>query len=140
MNASVPARDRRSLKIFIVEDHRDTLNFLRMYLRNLGHVVQYATTMAEALKAIPTADYDLLISDVGLPDGDGWELMSQLQDGGRPYPLYSIAMSGFGRGTDHIRSGAAGYRHHLMKPFKTSDLDKLLDEVTSDMVAQSAPG
>jgi DNA-binding response OmpR family regulator len=75
---SVCTCDFCSLRIFVVEDHKDTLDALQIYLEQLGHIVSYASTKAEALKQIPMADCHVLISDIGLPDGNGWELMQEL--------------------------------------------------------------
>lgn len=122
----------RSLRVFVVENHPDTLKYLQMYLEQMDHVVQSARTMAEALAALPGADAEVLISDIGLPDGDGWELMRRLR---LPRPIYAIAMSGFGMNADHARSRAAGYRHHLLKPFSPDDLDAMLEEAAHELHA-----
>ena len=120
----------RPLRIFVVENHPDTLKYLSLYLQTLGHTVISAQTMREALSALPAADCDVLISDIGLPDGDGWELLRQakLRDS-----IYSIAMSGFGMNADRSRSEAAGYRRHLLKPFKTAELDQMLEEAAEEL-------
>ncbi len=72
-----------------------------------------ADTMSRALREVPAANCDILISDIGLPDGDGWQLLARLD---LPRPIYAIAMSGFGMTSDRMRSKAAGFRHHLVKP------------------------
>ena len=87
--------------------------------------------MAKALAAIPGAQCDVLLSDIGLPDGDGWELLRALREGGCP-PAYAIAMSGFGMSADHVRSQEAGYRHHLLKPFDPEALDAMLEEAVAE--------
>ena len=113
------------LRIFVVENHADTLKYLSMYLEALGHVVVSAKTMAKALLMLPDAGCDVLISDIGLPDGDGWELLRTVR---LPGPIYAIAMSGFGMNADHLKSKAAGFRHHLLKPFVPDELDTALEE------------
>ncbi len=120
------------LHVFVVENHPDTLKYLQMYLEMLGHNVTSAGTVAEALAVLPGADPDVLISDIGLPDGDGWELLRRLH---LTRPLYAIAMSGFGMGADQERSRAAGYRHHLLKPFTPEDLDAMLAEAAHELQA-----
>jgi len=129
---SLVATERRPLSIFVVEDHEDTLMYFRMYLEDSGHRVFQASSMEEALKAVPDANCDVLISDVGLPDGDGWELLNRLRDSGLPYPPFSIAMSGFGMNADRLKSVAAGYRHHILKPFNVDQLDVLLEEASRE--------
>ena len=71
----------------------------------------------------------MLISDIGLPDGDGWELMMRLGD---RRPRYAIAMSGFGQVFDRQRSLNVGYRHHLLKPVEPNQLEHLLDEAAHE--------
>jgi CheY-like chemotaxis protein len=121
---SRPAR-RRPLRIFVVENHEDTRYLLGLLLEQLGHTVLSAATLGEALDALPASECDVLISDIGLPDGNGWELMMRLGD---DRPPYAIAMSGFGMASDRQRSLAAGYRHHLLKPVEPNQLELLLDE------------
>jgi CheY-like chemotaxis protein len=117
------------LKILVVENHADTMKYLRMYLESLGHSVRSARTMAEALEQLAAAPCEVLISDIGLPDGDGWELMKRAH---LPSSVYAIAMSGFGMGPDQSRSTAAGYRHHLLKPFTPDQLDEYLVEAQQE--------
>ena len=120
------------LRIFVVENHPDTLESLQIYLEEMGHTVASAGTVADALAALPDANCDVLISDIGLPDGTGWDLLQRLQ---LPRPIYPIAMSGFGMNADHARSRAAGFRHHLLKPFTLKELDVLLEEAAHDLPA-----
>jgi CheY-like chemotaxis protein len=115
----------RPLRILLVENHADTLRWLTLYLEELGHTVVTARTLAEAKAVLPQCDCEVLISDIGLPDGTGWELLEQTQ---LSRPLFAIAMSGFGMNADNMRSKQAGYRHHLLKPFKIAELDKILKE------------
>lgn len=122
----------KPLRIFVVENHADTLRCLTLYLEQMGHSVEGATTMQEALEAIPGAACDVLISDIGLPDGDGWELLAQLH---LTHPIYAIAMSGYGMNSDRLKSKAAGFRHHILKPFNPDDLDTLLEEAAHEVFA-----
>jgi two-component system CheB/CheR fusion protein len=115
----------RSLRIFIVENHPDTLLYLRRYLEQLGHEVQSAPDMTTALERLPGLAVDLLISDIGLPDGNGWELMRRLGPEAR---FLAVAMSGCGANADKAQSREVGYRHHLIKPFLPDELDPLLEE------------
>jgi CheY-like chemotaxis protein len=118
----------RSLRILLVENHADTLRWLTLYLEDLGHIVTAAKTVGEAVVALKTQRFEVLVSDIGLPDGTGWELLAQANLLQAPY---AIAMSGFGMNADHLRSREAGYRHHLLKPFKTAELDKVLAEAAA---------
>lgn len=118
------------LRVFVVENHADTLKWLSLYLEQLGHNVQSARTLKDALAVIPKADCDVLISDIGLPDGDGWDLLRRLS---LPHPIYAIAMSGFGMSADRVKSEAAGYRHHMLKPFPPEQLDAMLAEAAREL-------
>jgi CheY-like chemotaxis protein len=118
----------RSLRIFVVENHPDTLLSLRLYLEDLGHVVATARNLCEAVKDIPSFHPDVVLSDIGLPDGTGWDLLEKAR---LPNDVFAIAMSGFGMNADSARSRAAGYRHHLLKPFKTGELDKILEQASA---------
>ena len=123
---------RAKLRIFIVENHDDTRFLLGLLLEQLGHSVQAAATMSDALDDAGSGEFDVLISDIGLPDGNGWELLASLGDRAPPY---AIAMSGFGMASDRQKSLAAGYRHHLLKPVEPDQLEKLLDEAASEIGA-----
>ena len=121
------------LRIFVVENHADTLKWISRYLESMGHKVLSARTMADALEALPSADCEVLISDIGLPDGDGWELLRTVR---LSRPIYAIAMSGFGMNADRLKSKAAGYRHHLLKPFVPRELDDALEEADREAAAR----
>ncbi len=124
----------RALRIFVVENHADTLKYLALYLEAMGHAVTTAKTMAQALERLPDAGCDVLISDIGLPDGDGWELLRTVR---LPHPVYAIAISGIGLSADHIRSQDAGYRHHLVKPFVPGELDAALVEAAQEALVRA---
>jgi two-component system CheB/CheR fusion protein len=128
---SVPA----ALEVLVVENHADTLQYLRKYLQRLGHTVRTADSMQEALAQLAEAPGDVVISDIGLPDGDGWELLERAH---LPETVYALAMSGFGMRRDESRSKAAGFRHHLVKPFTPDDLDEYLAEASRERAVRSA--
>ena len=128
---------KRPMRIFIVENHDDTRFLLGLLLEQLGHTVFSAPSLAEALVALPPTHCDVLISDIGLPDGNGWELMTRLGD---DRPPYAIAMSGFGMSSDRQRSLRVGYRHHLLKPVEPNQLEDLLDEAADAIARLQRPG
>jgi DNA-binding response OmpR family regulator len=112
-----------SLRVFLVENHADTVRYLQLFLEQLSYTVCVAADKETALREIPKSHYDVLISDIGLPDGDGWQLLEEL---GPHKPPFAIAMSGYGTGNDQRRSHTAGYDHHLVKPFTPDALLLLL--------------
>ena len=123
----------RPLRIFILEDHPATLKYYRIYLGGEGHTVLHAMSIGEAIEAIPQANCDVLISDMGLPDGDGWTLLNRLREEGLPHPRFAVAVSGYGTTSDRLRSVEAGFRHHLLKPFDLSELDEILEEAAREV-------
>ena len=132
MSASSSPEPSQRAPIFLVEDHPDTLKYLTMFLGPLGHTVQSARTIREALSKISNTNCDILICDIGLPDGNGHELLRQMKV---TRQIYAIAISGFGSESDIAKSKAAGFRHHITKPFRGDDLIPFLDEATRELAA-----
>jgi CheY-like chemotaxis protein len=132
MSASSSPELMRGVRIFLVEDHHDTLKYLTMFLALLGHTVQSARTMKEALSKISDANCDILICDIGLPDGNGHEVLRRMKV---TRPVYAIAISGFGSEDDIAKSKAAGFRHHVTKPVGGDDLMRFLDEAVRELAA-----
>ncbi len=116
------------LRILIVENHPDTVKYLSLYLEQLGHVVSVAGTAAAALEFLTTNRTDLVISDIGLPDTDGWIFLGQIPE---PRP-YAVAISGYGTARDTERSREAGFQHHLAKPFLPADLEPILRDAANN--------
>ncbi|EDY16588.1 histidine kinase [Chthoniobacter flavus Ellin428] len=114
---------RRGLEILIVEDHMDTRTTLQRLLERRGYKVTAATSAEEALAAAGAAQFDLVISDLGLPDMTGNELMALLRD---RHGLLGIAVSGYGMEEDVNRSRDAGFVHHLTKPIQLDRLTELI--------------
>lgn len=104
----------------------DTLNTLTRYLEGLGHMVEAASSVADAFAILSRGQCDVLISDVGLGDGDGWELLERVASRGITPPRIAIAMSGYGNEADCTRSRHSGFQCHLVKPFNLEDLDRAL--------------
>lgn len=122
----------RSLRVFIVENHPDTLQSFIFYLESEGHSVCSASTLEEALLAIPESGCDVVFSDIGLPDGTGWDLLARLK---MERPIFAVAMSGFGQNADRQKSLAAGFRQHLIKPITPDAIDDVLRLVERESMA-----
>ncbi len=120
-HAGSHASDKSPRRLLLVDDHAPTLKVLSLLLRRAGHEVVTATTVAEALAAAAAGSFDGVISDLGLPDGTGAELMEQLRD---RYHLRGIALSGYGMQDDINRSLAAGFETHLIKPVDFTQLSR----------------
>ena len=125
----------QSMRIFIVEDNWDTLTSLKRYLEHLGHSVTTAQSMKAALAVIPSTEVDILISDIGLPDGTGWEL---LQHAKFRHPVFAIAITAYGTQADLERSKAAGFRRHVMKPFGGEELVPIIKEAIRELRPSSS--
>ncbi len=111
------------MRILLVEDHDDTNRSLTRLLQRRGYDVQSASTIDSALTLADQEDFDVLISDIGLPDGSGTELMAKLQ---ADQPIFGIALTGFGMEDDVRRSREVGFNHHLVKPVDLNKLDSIL--------------
>lgn len=117
---------RISLSLLLVEDHEPTLQVMNRLLTRAGHTVTAVSSMAEALAAAAEKKFDLVISDLRLPDGTGTELMQQLR---AKYGRSGIALSGYGMDDDLARSQEAGFVTHLIKPVDFHQLERALREV-----------
>ena len=118
--------ESRRLCIFVVEDHAETARGLAMYLRASGHEVHVAADVRSARQLATEIDYDILLSDIGLPDGNGWDLLEELK---ARRPITAIAMSGYNTAADRERSEAAGFVEHLPKPLTPEELDEAFARV-----------
>ena len=95
------------MKILLVEDHEPSLTVLKKILSAHRHEVTTATSVAAALDSLDHQHFDLLISDLGLPDGSGYDLMRHLRaKDGTP----GIALSGYGMDSDICKSHEAGFK------------------------------
>jgi CheY-like chemotaxis protein/anti-sigma regulatory factor (Ser/Thr protein kinase) len=124
--APLPSGERKSLRILLVEDHEDTNRSLTHLLRRRGYHVQPAHNIANALDVAASEEFDVLVSDIGLPDGTGVELMQQLS---AARPIFGIALTGFGMEEDIQKSHDGGFYHHLIKPVDLNKLDSIIQQV-----------
>ncbi|HEX2972380.1 MAG TPA: response regulator, partial [Tepidisphaeraceae bacterium] len=123
--APEPAKPvEKPLHILLVEDNESTLMILQKLLVALGHTVKAAGTAEAALEAAQKEDFDLIISDLGLPDRSGYELMGILRD---RYGLKGVALSGYGMEEDVRKSREAGFAEHLVKPVDLHVLEAVVE-------------
>jgi len=116
--------ERQPMRILLVEDHEDTNRSLTSLLRRRGYHVQSALTFRSALELSEKGKFDVLISDLGLPDGSGIDLIQKLAS----KPPLGIALTGFGMEADIRKSREVGFQHHLVKPIDLNKLDALIQE------------
>ena len=117
------AASHPALRILVVEDHEDTARVMTRLLQSLGHTVVTANCVAAALHLAAAQTADLIISDIGLPDGTGVELLREIR---KTSAIPAIALSGFGMETDIAQSRAAGFSNHLTKPVDIHKLERAI--------------
>ncbi|MGB8169736.1 MAG: ATP-binding protein, partial [Chthoniobacteraceae bacterium] len=113
---SVPAATSgpcRSLRVLIVEDHEDTRQILQRLITRAGHTVTATGSVREAREALAEQPIDLVFTDLGLPDGTGFDVIAALRE---KSDCPAVAMSGYGMNSDLERTHAAGFTEHLVKP------------------------
>jgi signal transduction histidine kinase len=118
------AAGRRGLRVLLVEDNEDAAQTLQMALEHFGHDAVVAGTCAEALRCAEAERFDVVVTDLGLPDGSGLQLGHAL---GRRLPV--VALSGYGSENDIHLTREAGFAHHLTKPIDPETLHELLVEI-----------
>jgi len=114
-------------RILLVDDHADSISCMQLFLKVKGYEVATADSVEAALKAVVRERFDLLVSDIGLPDGSGEVLLQRLQNYGHVLP--SIALSGYGMEEDIARSRAAGFQIHLIKPVSPENLQSAIEQL-----------
>ncbi|HEY0725944.1 MAG TPA: ATP-binding protein, partial [Pyrinomonadaceae bacterium] len=124
------------VEILLVEDHADTARVLRRILEQSGYSVTHADSLAQARATTAQQHFDLVISDVGLPDGSGLDLMRFLH---ATYGLTGIALSGFGTAEDVAASSAAGFAEHLTKPIDWPQLRSGIDRLLARKLQNDSP-
>ncbi|XHR28624.1 MAG: ATP-binding protein [Chthoniobacteraceae bacterium] len=134
--APAPAATReRPRKILLVDDHPDTLSTLAKLLRRWGYEVVTADCVHGALETAAREPFDVLISDLGLTDGSGLEIMRGLRHSDH---LRGIAYSGYGTEEDIRKSREAGFEDHLVKPVSFDALRAAVQRITSAAPASAS--
>ena len=114
-------------RLLLVDDHGPTRSTLAQMLGRRGFEVSAAGTVAEARELARDRSFDLVLSDIGLPDGDGCSLMTELRE--RQPGLPGIALSGYGMDDDIARTRLAGFAAHLTKPINIAVLERTIARV-----------
>jgi PAS domain S-box-containing protein len=123
-DAAQPQDSLSGIRVLVVEDEPDTCEFLDRFLRGYGAVVVVARTAEEALSRLSGERVDIVVSDIGLPDVDGYDLMQRVRQlpasAGGAVP--AIALTAYARTEDRTRAFRAGYQAHLAKPIESAEL------------------
>jgi len=133
------AENGRRLRVLLVEDHPDTAEQLSRLLKRAGHNVTSAGSVKDAREVAAAkanggseCPFDILISDLGLPDGSGHDLMRELDS---CYGIPGIALSGFGMKEDVADSLAAGFARHMTKPVDWQELKAVILKLAEQVPA-----
>ncbi len=124
----------RPLRVLLVEDDASIREALNKLVNTLGHRAHVTQNVREALEFALSKNetFDLLLSDISLPDGNGWELLRCLINGGRR-PWRAIAMSGQSSMEDLAKSQTAGFEQHLLKPVAPAIVEAILREAAEEV-------
>ena len=115
-----------SLRVLLVEDHHETAVILARLLQQYGHQVTTADTVSAALHLASVSSFDIVLSDIGLPDGTGYDLMKQIKaTSGIP----GVALTGYGTEDDVRRSNDTGFAEHVVKPVNVAHLQSIMSRV-----------
>ncbi|HWA24595.1 MAG TPA: MHYT domain-containing protein [Lacunisphaera sp.] len=135
---SAPPFAMPALAVLLVEDHEASRVVLKKLLQRQGHDVTAAATAGEALAAGRQRQFDLVVSDIGLPDQDGYELMQSLR---RTQPVVGVALTGYGMTDDIRRAMESGFAAHVTKPVTAQQLTEALAKALAVRASQGAtPG
>jgi CheY-like chemotaxis protein/anti-sigma regulatory factor (Ser/Thr protein kinase) len=124
----IAGKGSKPLRILLVEDHQDTRRALSRLLTHFGHCVVTTGTVATAKQIVGSDQIDVLLCDIGLPDGSGYEVAAQARAKRR---IKAIALTGFGTEKDVLRSKEAGFDFHLVKPVNFQELQSVLDQLAA---------
>jgi len=115
-------------RVLLVDDHHDTCIAMKRMLERHGYEITVAHTAEQAVEKVCTKEFDLLISDIGLPDRSGYDLMREVRLNN---DLPGIALSGFGSEQDVNQAREAGFAEHLTKPVSFERLEKTIQSLLS---------
>ena len=120
------SKPHKSLRILVVEDHGDTLQVLSRLLSHFGHQISVADCTQSALEIVQSQEFDVVLCDIGLPDGTGYDVISQAK---QKQPVKGVALTGFDKDEDIRRSREAGFDFHLTKPVDFHELRTILAQI-----------
>jgi len=118
----------KSLRILVVEDHSETLRALSRLLNHFGHEISVADGAQSALNAIESKEFDVVLCDIALPDGNGYDLIAEAK---RKRSVKAVAISGFAATEDIERGRKAGFDFHLAKPVDFHELRTVLGQIAA---------
>jgi DNA-binding response OmpR family regulator len=124
------------LPLLYLEDHADTRTVLTRILASWGYLVLAAPTIAAARHLLQTHPVELILADLGLPDGNGWDFFLEAR---ALRPVQGIVLSAWGTHEDRIRSSEVGFGRHLTKPVHMRELGDALAELARPSTREISP-
>jgi CheY-like chemotaxis protein len=118
----------KSLRILVVEDHGETLRTLSSLLSHFSHTISMADSTRSAHAFVESKEFDVVLSDIALPDGNGYDVISHAKS---KQPVKGVALTGFDKKEDIARSKEAGFDFHLTKPVDFAELRTVLGQIGS---------
>ena len=118
----------KSLRILVVEDHNDTLEALSRLLNHFGHEISTANDAQSALDMISSNEFDVVLCDIALPDGNGYDVITEAK---RKRAVKAVALSAFAARDDIERGKKAGFDFHLAKPVDFHELRSVLGQIAA---------
>jgi CheY-like chemotaxis protein len=118
------------MRILVVEDHQETRDVLTRLLTHWGFDIVPTETLAHGLRHLEAESFDVILSDIALPDGTGYALVSEARRRGKD--VLAIALSGYDYPSEVQIAKLTGFDYHLSKPFDCGQLRSLLEESISN--------
>jgi PAS domain S-box-containing protein len=122
LTPDIVLRDLSNVKVLVVDDETDARDLIMRILSDCGATVTTAPSARAALEAFRAAPPDVLVSDLGMPDMDGFELLAQVRALPAGARLPAVALTAFARSEDRLRALEAGFAAHISKPVEPSQL------------------
>jgi CheY-like chemotaxis protein len=120
-----PAGPGAGLRILVIDDNNDNADTMSTLLRMLGHEVTVSNSGLEGLRYVADSAPDVALLDIGMPNMNGYEVAQRIRSQPHCRDMMLIAITGWGQEVDRVRSRAAGFDHHLVKPVDFDQLQKL---------------
>jgi CheY-like chemotaxis protein len=123
-----PETDNGRLRVLVVDDNRDNADLCSILIKKLGHDVRTTYSGREALMIAAEFLPQFALLDIGMPDMNGYEVAHQIRSSGWTEKTMLVAVTGWGQESDKQRAYAAGFDHHITKPFDFNVLKRLLEQ------------
>ncbi|HEX9995590.1 MAG TPA: response regulator [Abditibacterium sp.] len=122
-----------SVRVLVVDDHPDLLSMLDLVMQRRKYAVKTAQSADEAIKMATDFAPHIVVSDIGMPGMDGYQLMAHLRAAPDMAPFKSIALTGYDISTEDNRAMTSGYDAHMTKPIEFEQLFEMIENLVCDM-------